>query len=94
MPWHRREVVSIGSKQAGIACGEGKLLTIKPFKIQATPEVSVREIEKGVFSLQNDQLKIEVAGGVITSLYDRKEEREVIPKGGKANQLVVVSDKS
>jgi alpha-mannosidase len=30
---------------------------------------------------------------VITSLYDRKAEREVIAKGGKANQLVIFDDK-
>lgn len=32
-------------------------------------------------------------GGVITSLYDRVAEREVIPKGRKANQYVIFDDK-
>ncbi|KAG9246838.1 glycoside hydrolase family 38 protein [Calycina marina] len=92
MPWYRREVISIGSKQAGIAFGEGRLLTIKPFKISATSDVTVKQTGK-IFVLQNDQLSVEVSGGAITSLYDRVEEREIIPKGGKANQLVIFDDK-
>lgn len=93
MPWHRREIVSIGENQAGVACGDGNLLTIKNFKISETPEVTVKEIKNGVFVLQNDQLRVEVDAGVITSLYDLRAEREVIAKGGKANQLVIFDDK-
>jgi alpha-mannosidase len=93
MPWHRREIVSLGDKQAGVACGEGNVLSIKTFKISETPEVTVEEVSKGVFVLENDQLRIQVEGGVITSLYDRKVEREVIAKGGKGNQLVIFDDK-
>jgi alpha-mannosidase len=93
MPWHRKEVVSIGDKQAGIACGEGNLINIKPFKIAETPEVTVEEVKKGMFVMQNDQLRIQIDDGVIISLYDRKAEREVIPKGEKANQLVIFDDK-
>jgi alpha-mannosidase len=93
MPWHRREVISIGDNQAGVACGSGNLLEIKSFKIAETPEVTVEEVKKGVFVLQNDQLRVAVEGGNITSLYDRKAEREVVAKGGKANQLVIFDDK-
>ena len=93
MPWHRREIISIGDNKAGVACGEGSLLDIKTFKIAETPEVTVKEIKSGVFVLQNDQLRVQVEGGCITSLYDLKTEREVIPKGGKANQLVIFDDK-
>ena len=93
MPWHRREIVSIGNGQAGVACGDGQLLNVKTFKISETPEVSVKEIEGGVFVLENSQLRVKVQSGVITSLYDLKAGREVIPKGGKANQLVIFDDK-
>lgn len=93
MPWHRREVIALGDNQAGVACGEGNLLSIKTFKISEVPEVTVKETEKGVFVLQNDQLRVSVSGGCITSLYDLKAEREVIPKGEKANQLVIFDDK-
>jgi len=93
MPWHRREVVSIGDGKAGVACGDGQLLNIKTFKIAEVPEVTVEEIKSGVFVLQNDQLRVQVDGGCITSLYDRKAEREVIAKGKKGNQLVIFDDK-
>ena len=93
MPWHRREVISLGNGEAGVACGEGNLLNIKAFKIAEIPEVSVTEVKDGVFVLQNDQLRVQVDSGCITSLYDRKAEREVIPKGGKANQFVIFDDK-
>ncbi|KAL2072506.1 hypothetical protein VTL71DRAFT_11849 [Oculimacula yallundae] len=93
MPWHRREVISIGGGKAGVACGDGQLLNIKTFKIAETPEVSVKETKSGVFVLQNDQLRVEVEGGCITSLYDLKAEREVISKGKKGNQLVIFDDK-
>lgn len=93
LPWHRREIVPIGDHQAGVACGEGNLLNVKTFKIAETPEVTVEEVRHGVFVLQNDQLRVQVENGIISSLYDRKAEREVIAKGGKANQLVIFDDK-
>jgi alpha-mannosidase len=93
LPWHRREIISLGNGQAGVACGDGNLLNIKTFKVAQTPEVTVEETSKGVFVLQNDDLRVQVSDGCITSLYDRKAEREVIAKGGKANQLVIFDDK-
>lgn len=93
LPWHRREIISIGDNQAGVACGEGNLLNIKTFKITETPEVTVKETKSGVFVLQNDQLRVTVEDGYISSIYDYKAEREVIAKGGKANQLVIFDDK-
>jgi alpha-mannosidase len=83
----------MGGREAGVAWGEGNLLNIETFKIAEKPEVSVEEIAKGIFVLQNDQLRVQVSKGIITSLYDLKAEREVISKGGKANQLVIFDDK-
>ncbi|KAI9053480.1 hypothetical protein LZ554_002436 [Drepanopeziza brunnea f. sp. 'monogermtubi'] len=93
MPWHRREVVEIGDGKAGVACGDGQLLNVKSFKVAETPEVTVKELESGLFVLQNDQLRVEVDSGTITSLYDLKAEREVIAKGKKGNQFVIFDDK-
>jgi alpha-mannosidase len=93
MPWHRREVISLGNGQAGVACGEGNLLSVKTFKITETPKVTVKETKSGVFVLENAQLRVQVENGTITSLYDRQAEREVIPEGGKANQFVIFDDK-
>lgn len=93
MPWHRREVIELGDGKAGVACGDGQLLKVKAFKLAEQPEVTVREVKSGLFVLQNDQLRVEVDHGAITSLYDLKEEREVVAKGKKANQFVIFDDK-
>jgi alpha-mannosidase len=55
--------------------------------------VSVKEIREGVFELANTTLKLLVEDGVITSLYDRTVNREVIAPGQKANQFVIFDDK-
>lgn len=77
-----------------MACGEGPFLAIRPFKARDEhPAVTIQEVRKGVFVLQNDQLRVKVEDGCITSLYDRVAEREVIAKGGKANQYTIFDDK-
>lgn len=62
-------------------------------KTSTTPRPVVTEEEPGVFVLNNDQLRVKIEQGVITSLYDVKADREVLPKGSKANQYVVFDDK-
>ena len=54
---------------------------------------SIKEIRPDVFELRNAQYVVEVTNGVITSLYDISAEREVIPKGKKAAQIVIFDDK-
>jgi alpha-mannosidase len=93
LPWHRKELVDISETEAAVACGDGTLLTLRKFKTAEVPEVSVKEVSKDVFVLENKQLAIEVRGGCITSLYDKVADREVIPKGQKANQFVIFDDK-
>lgn len=93
MPWPRKEIVTIQPGHVGVACGSGTFLNVKHFKISEEPAVTVKEIEKDFFVLENEQLRVQVEGGVITSIYDHQAQREVIPKGGKANQLVVFDDK-
>lgn len=92
MPWPRKEIIQIGERPA-VACGDGNILKVQNFKVASVPEVSVKEVIKGVFVLENAQLRVQVTDGAVTSLYDRVAEREVIPKGGKANQLVIFDDK-
>lgn len=46
-----------------------------------------------VFLMSNAQLDVKVKDGVITSLYDKNAKRELVPKGEKANQLVIFDDK-
>jgi alpha-mannosidase len=54
---------------------------------------SVNEIQSGIFQLQNADFTLVVQGGAITSIYDIKSQREVIPSGSKANQMVIFDDK-
>lgn len=93
LPWLRKELVDIGPGKVGVSCGTGNVLSVKEFKTKGTPLVSVKEVSKDVFVLENEKLSVKVESGVITSLYDRVAGREVIPKGQKANQLVIFDDK-
>ncbi|KAL5612396.1 uncharacterized protein BROUX77_002552 [Berkeleyomyces rouxiae] len=95
LPWPRAEIVDISETEVGVASGSGNLLAIEPFsKAQEDkPFVSVQQTAKDAFELKNSQLKVTVQGGVITSLYDLRNEREVIEPGQKANQYVVFDDK-
>ena len=36
---------------------------------------------------------MKISNGIITSLYDLRKDREIIPEGGKANQFVIFDDK-
>lgn len=92
LPWHRKEIVEISDSVVGVACGDDQLLPLRAFQCQDDkPAVSVTEKEN-VFVLQNDELRVVVDGGCITSLYDRVNGREVIEQGGKANKFVIFDD--
>lgn len=100
LPWSRSEVVKLpkatkskGPEYALIQGGPGvinvKLLRAKDTRSRA----SIKEIKQGVFQLSNSRYMLEVEGGNITSLIDLSVNREIIAKGGKANQLVIFDDK-
>lgn len=55
--------------------------------------IPVTETSKDIFVLENDNLKVKIQGGVITSLIDIATNREIIPQGRKAGQLVIMDDK-
>lgn len=92
-PWHRKEIVEISDKECGVACGNGHILSVKPFKAGDEKPVTVEEVSDGVFMMRNEQLQVKIEDGCITSLYDLKAKREVIPEGSKANQFVIFDDK-
>lgn len=93
LPWHRKEIVEISDTEVGVACGDGPLVPLRSFKAEADkPAVSIREESGGAFVLENEQLRVVVEGGCITSLYDIANDREIIDKGGKANQFVIFDD--
>ncbi|PKS12023.1 hypothetical protein jhhlp_001319 [Lomentospora prolificans] len=94
LPWHRKELVQVSENEVGVACGTGQFISVKKFKAGSKEKaVTVKEVSKGVFVLQNDQLKVTVERGCITSLYDRVNEREIIEVGQKANKFVIFDDK-
>lgn len=93
LPWNRKEIIQTSSGAVGVACGSGPLLSVKSFKSGEDRDVVISEVNPGVFIMQNNQLTIKIESGCIISLYDRVAEREVIPKGKKANQYVIFDDK-
>ncbi|THZ31164.1 putative alpha-mannosidase I [Aureobasidium pullulans] len=94
--WNRNEVSSLPSPDQsaryGLLQGETGANTVTDIS-QESSGVEVKEVKKDVFHLTNDHYVVEVTGGVITSLYDREARREMVPKGEKANQLVIFDDK-
>lgn len=94
LPWRRKEIIQISENEAAVACGRGPLLKLRNFKTtEDNPLVSLKKLSSGAFVLENSQLKVTVEAGLITSLYDKLAEREIIPKGQKANQYVIFDDK-
>jgi alpha-mannosidase len=97
LPWSRSEMIKmpilsdtpkycLGSSEMGVG-------TVSPLIGASSAAASIKETKKGVYELANSRFKVEIADGVITSLYDKAAKREVIAKGGKANQLVIFDDK-
>lgn len=92
LPWERKKLRDLPSGDVVATSGTGVISKALPFKA-TTPEVSVKQVNQDAFVLENSQLRVEIRRGVITSLYDRKANRETIARGSKANQFVVFDDK-
>ena len=99
LPWHRAEIVKLPeaskSRDAEYAVIQGNQGTadVEILPKLAKPAVSVKEVKAGLFVLSNEHYQVQVEDGTITSLIDRKSDREVVAKGEKANQLVIFDDK-
>ena len=98
LPWHRAEIVKLPgsmSRAPEYALVDGKMgiACVSGLSSSAKSTASIKEIGKGVFQMSNKHFKLEVEGGIITSLIDLTVNREIIAKGGKANQLVIFDDK-
>lgn len=93
LPWHRKELVEVSANEVGVACGDGPLMAVRPFKCnEREPAVTVQESGKDQFVLQNEHFRIVVENGCITSMFDRLNDREIIEKGGQANKFVIFDD--
>lgn len=108
LPWKRTELVKLPGSPSTLAEVAAKYGIVRtdnfgfesietlPTAVSAgEPSVSIQEITPGVFILANEQLRIQVESGCITSLIDRSsgQPREVVQKGTKANQFVLFDDK-
>lgn len=56
-------------------------------------QVTIVQKEKDVYLLSNTYLDVVVTKGAITSLFDKRAERELVPAGQTANQFVLFDDK-
>lgn len=69
------------------------IMAIEPPEDSNKPGVQIRDLGDNVFIMSNSKLEIEVSNGVITRIYDHRVNRDVLPEGAKANQLVLFDDK-
>ena len=94
LPWHREEIIQVpGESNYAIVKGNQGAATVKVLSESPKSSASVKEVKAGVFVLSSESYDVQVEDGTITSLFDKKAQREVIPKGQKANQLVIFDDK-
>ena len=100
LPWPRAEIVKApfpttsGLQEYVLAKGEGTILGVEQFSSRiARPVVARHDATSDAFYLSNSRLTVKIVKGTIESLYDHAAEREVIPPGQKANQLVIFDDK-
>lgn len=99
LPWPRTELVKLPSVASlpsyGLASGDGlSTLEVRPLSSPySATTASVKEIRPNVYELRNAQFIVEVTDGYISSLYDISADRELVPKGAKAAQLVLYDDK-
>jgi alpha-mannosidase len=100
-PWPRKECVKIPKSLSDSRAPQYAYISAEPGYSPINPssftpqsiKASVKEVKKGVFELVNHQYKVTIQNGCITSLFDLNAQREVVAKGGKANQLVIFDDK-
>ena len=100
LPWPRAEILKLpkttkaGAPEYALVRGDTGVMSVQSLTSKDTQSVaSIKEVRKGVFQLANAHYRVQVEGGSITSLVDIVADREIIAKGGKANQLVIFDDK-
>jgi alpha-mannosidase len=97
LDWERTDLIQLPSegkvRSYGRFRGGPGASLIQPLPTAPTKAATISETSAGVFVLSNSQYRVTVSEGNITSLYDIRADREVIPRGCRANQLVVFDDK-
>ena len=95
LPWPRAEIKKVPNTESDYALVRGGpgLVEVEPLTSTSKSTASIEEIGEGVFQLYNDRFEVRVENGSITSLFDLAEDREIVAKNQKANQLVIFDDK-
>ncbi|KAL8708342.1 MAG: hypothetical protein Q9225_007616 [Loekoesia sp. 1 TL-2023] len=95
LPWPRAEIKKVPGSKSEFAVVQGGpgVVSVEPLSSTSKSTASIKEVSDGVFQLSNDCFKVQVENGSITSLIDLAEDREIVAKGQKANQLVIFDDK-
>ncbi|KAK9474274.1 glycosyl hydrolases family 38 N-terminal domain-containing protein [Dipodascopsis tothii] len=107
LPWARQELVTVetaapkalaqqtlgGKHYALMESTPGGLMRPVAAAAAAQSTVSVAQLAENHFVLQNQKLVVTIEDGVISSIYDVDNDREVLADGGKANQFVIFDDK-
>jgi len=93
LPWSRTQVLKLPEDEYTIVSAEPGINSTDIIELQASEKATISEVSDGVFEMNNSRFKVRIEDGVIKSLIDKKARREVIAKGGKANQLVIFDDK-
>ncbi|KAL8694065.1 MAG: hypothetical protein Q9218_001243 [Villophora microphyllina] len=95
LPWLRAEITKVPgtTRDFALVTGGPGLANVETLTSASKSTAMIRELNDGVFLLRNDDFVVYVESGAITSLVDLAEDRDIIPKGQKANQLVVFDDK-
>ena len=98
LPWARSEIIRSPMKSQTTrylhASGTTGVLSSTTLKTASDESnASIKEVKKGCYQLSNKRYIVEISEGNITSLYDRWVDRELIPRGEKANQFVLFDDK-
>ncbi|KAL8738453.1 MAG: hypothetical protein Q9181_000767 [Wetmoreana brouardii] len=95
LPWSRAEIVRVPDTkdECALVTGGPGVSNVEKLTSASEYAASIEETGDGIFQLSNDHFKVQVKDGAITSLVDLAEDRDIIPKGRKANQLVIFDDK-
>ena len=98
LPWFRSEMVripdsSVVNPQYVLVTGKQGAANVEMSPKSTRSSATVKETKTGIFLLSNGNFDVQVENGVITSLYDKQEKREVVARGEKAAQLVIFDDK-
>ncbi|KAK4064309.1 CAZyme family GH38 [Trichoderma harzianum] len=82
---------SEGQKYGFYRCRPG-ISPFQPLSGVSFEAATIYEASKGIWILSNSQYRVTVTQGTIISFYDLRRDREIIPDGARANQLVVFGD--